>query len=101
MKRFLRTGERRGRRRFATAATDSHAVRAERLFRRLLRLFPAEFRGDFGDDMAQTFGDQRRHTLVHGGTMGLARLWWDTVRGVATTAPREHWDLLCQDVRYA
>jgi len=33
--------------------------------------------------------------------MGLARLWWDTVRGVVTTAPREHWDLLCQDIRYA
>lgn len=30
--------------------------RADRIFRRLLRLF----RGDFGDDMAATFTDQRR-----------------------------------------
>ncbi len=76
------------------------ASRAERMFRRLLHLFPAEFRGDFGDEMAQTFGDQRRETLAHGGSMGLARLWWDTVRGVVTTAPREHWDLFQQDIRY-
>jgi len=32
--------------------------------RRLLRLFPADFRGDFGDDMAATFNDQRRDVLA-------------------------------------
>jgi putative ABC transport system permease protein len=76
------------------------ASRAERVFRRLLRLFPAEFRGDFGDEMADAFDQQRRDTLEHGGSMGLARLWWDTVRGIITTAPREHWDLFRQDTRY-
>ena len=29
--------------------------RADRIFGRLLRLFPAGFRGDFGDDTAATF----------------------------------------------
>ena len=38
--------------------------RAERFFRRLLRLFPADFRGDLGDDMAATFEDQRRDVLA-------------------------------------
>jgi hypothetical protein len=38
--------------------------RADRFFKRLLRLFPAEFRGDFGDDMAATFSDQRRDVLA-------------------------------------
>ena len=33
--------------------------------------------------------------------MGAVRLWWDTLRGIATTAPREHFDLLRGDVRYA
>ena len=33
--------------------------------------------------------------------MALMALWWDTVKGVATTAPREHLDLLRADVRYA
>ena len=29
------------------------------------------------------------------------QLWWDTIRGVVTTAPREHVDVLRGDVRYA
>jgi putative ABC transport system permease protein len=74
--------------------------RADRWFRRLLRLFPSDFRGDFGDDMAATFGDQRREMLRHGGSMAAVRLWWDTVRGILTAAPREHLDLLRGDVRY-
>src|SRR5215471_9786783 len=75
--------------------------RADRFFRALLRLFPAEFRGDFGDDMAATFRDQRRDALARG-TIGAAlALWWDTLRGILTTAPREHIDLLQGDVRYA
>src|SRR5262245_15498055 len=75
--------------------------RAERIFRRLLRLFPADFRGDYGEDMAATFRDQRHDVLGRAGAAGAARLWWDTVRGVLTTAPREHFDLLRGDVRYA
>ncbi|HXI27247.1 MAG TPA: ABC transporter permease [Vicinamibacterales bacterium] len=75
--------------------------RGERFFRRLLRLFPAEFRGDYGDDMAATFRDQRHDVLAHGGAIAAARLWWDTIRGILTTAPREHLDLLRGDVRYA
>ena len=57
--------------------------RADRFFRRLLRLFPADFRGDFGDDMAATFNDQRRDVLAQGGSMAALRLWWDTIRGIA------------------
>lgn len=75
--------------------------RAERFFRRLLRLFPEEFRGDFGDDMAATFHEQRQEVLAQGGSMAAIRLWWDTIRGIMTTAPREHLDLLRGDVRYA
>ena len=74
--------------------------RADRIFKRLLRLFPAEFRGDFGEEMAETFRDQRRETLARGHIMEHMTLWWDTVRGVLTAAPREHFDLLRQDVRY-
>src|SRR5260370_815441 len=57
--------------------------RADQVFRRLLRLFPADFRGDFGDDMAATFHDQRRDALAHGDSMAAFRLWWDTIRGIA------------------
>ena len=75
--------------------------RSDRIFRRLLRLFPADFRGDFGEDMAATFTEQRRDALAQGGSMAALRLWWDTIRGITTTAPAEHLDLLRGDVRYA
>jgi predicted permease len=74
--------------------------RADRIFRRLLRLFPAEFRSDFGDDMTQTFKDHRDDVVAQGDAMSQLRLWKDTVLGVLTTAPREHWDLLRQDIKY-
>jgi len=75
-------------------------MRAERWFRRLLKLFPSGFRGDFGDEMTEVFRDQHRDA-VSGGSMALLALWWDTLRGIVTTAPREHLDLLRADVRYA
>ena len=80
---------------------NDRGSRAERLFRRLLRLFPAEFRGDYGDDMTATFRDQRRDVLARDGRIGAVQLWWETLRGILTTAPREHLDLLRGDVRYA
>ncbi|HYV20478.1 MAG TPA: ABC transporter permease [Verrucomicrobiae bacterium] len=78
----------------------SPSPRGERFFRRLLRLFPAEFRGDFGDEMARTFRDQRDDVAARGGAGALLRLWLETVWGVLTTAPRAHWDLLRQDAGY-
>src|SRR5919204_1743583 len=75
--------------------------RSTRLFRALLRLFPSEFRGDFGDDMTATFTDQARDALAQGDRMAALKLWRDTLAGILTTAPREHLDVLRGDVRYA
>jgi putative ABC transport system permease protein len=75
--------------------------RADRLFRALLRAFPFEFRADYGREMEQTFRLQRRDAQDGGGTMELVRLWWETIRDVFTTAPREHVAMLRQDVGYA
>jgi predicted permease len=80
---------------------NDRGSRSERVFRRLLRLFPAEFRGDYGDDMAATFREQRRDVLARDGRIGAVQLWSETLRGILTTAPREHLDLLRGDVRYA
>ena len=49
-------------------------ARGDRFFRRLLRLFPAEFRNDFGDDMTRTFEEQRDDVSARGGTMAHLRL---------------------------
>ena len=46
--------------------------RSDRIFRRLLRLFPAEFRADFGDDMAETFRDHREAMVNRGSRSAFA-----------------------------
>src|SRR5258705_388997 len=70
-------------------------------FRLLLRLLPAEFRGDFGPEMEQVFIDQREEAAREGSKMGIWRLWWETAKGIFTTAPREHLSMLRQDSTFA
>jgi putative ABC transport system permease protein len=72
----------------------------ERLYRALLRLFPAEFRGDFGDEMADDFR-QQRIDAASGGAAPVARLWTRTALDMGRRAPREHLDVLRRDASYA
>jgi hypothetical protein len=67
----------------------------------LLRLLPAEFRGDFGPEMEQVFVEQRAEVDRHGDKMGVWRLWWETAKGIFSTAPREHLAMLRQDSGFA
>lgn len=71
----------------------------DRLFRLLLKLFPADFRGDFGDNMAADFQDQRRE--VEGRTGAMRTLWFRTTVDLLRRAPREHLDVLSRDATYA
>ncbi len=72
---------------------------AERLYHLLLRLFPSEFRGDFGDEMSSVFRDERAEAATSGRS-GLTRLWWRTLGGFARIAPREHAHVLIRDAGY-
>jgi putative ABC transport system permease protein len=81
--------------------SDQKQAFSERFFRALLRLFPFDFRGDFGPQMEQTFREQRSHTEREAGTVGMVRLWGETIAGIFRTAPAEHLSMLRQDVRYA
>src|SRR6202035_1535314 len=72
-----------------------------RRFRMLLRLLPAEFRGDYGPEMEQVFTEQRAEARRSGDKMGILRLWWETAKGIFTTAPSEHWSMLKQDSGFA
>ena len=81
-------------------APEKQITRQERIFRSLLRLFPVEFRSDYGRDMEHTFSDQRREA-ERAGAPGVFRLWWETVAGIFTTAPREHWEMFRQDAGFA
>ena len=75
--------------------------RDKQRFRMLLRLLPAEFRGDYGPEMEQVFVEQREEAAREGGKMGIWRLWWETTKGIFTTAPREHLSMLRQDSSFA
>jgi putative ABC transport system permease protein len=81
--------------------SDTTPGPSTRRFRMLLRLLPAEFRGDYGPDMEQVFAEQRADAARHGDKMGIWRLWWETTKGIFLTAPREHLSMLRQDAGFA
>src|SRR5262245_1737198 len=66
----------------------------DRFYRALLRLYPAEFRGEYGREMTQMFRDRA-------GSEPAPRVWWDVVRDLLVTVPREQAHVLMNDFRYA
>jgi putative ABC transport system permease protein len=70
----------------------------ERLFSALLRLLPAEFRGEYERELTATFRAERDAT---GGRLAAVRLWAATIADIFRTAPGEHLDLLGRDLSYA
>ncbi|MEK6720258.1 MAG: hypothetical protein AABZ33_06245 [Chloroflexota bacterium] len=62
----------------------------ERAYRGLLRLYPTEFRGRFGDEMVTLFGDLVGDARRAGSTRRLALLWLRILGDLAVTAPSEH-----------
>ena len=69
----------------------------DRVFRALLRLLPAEFRGEYEREMTAAFRAERQ---AAGSPGGLLRLWLATLADLVRTAPREHLDILTRDVSY-
>src|SRR5687768_14789509 len=72
----------------------------DRVFRSLLRLFPSEFRGDFGEQMIQDFRDQRQEA-ARARPRSLRRLWTGTLVDLLHRAPREHLDVFWRDAVHA
>src|SRR5262245_4717352 len=75
--------------------------RTERWFRVLLRLFPSEFRRDFGEQMAEDFRDQDEDARRRGRTATRWRLWRTTTIDVLRRAPHEHLEVLRRDAGHA
>ena len=69
-----------------------------RLYRALLRLYPASFRRDYGDEMAAVFEQQLADA---GGLPGRLATLVSAVAEVAINAAAVHWEILRQDLRYA
>jgi hypothetical protein len=60
---------------------------ADRFYRLLLHLYPAEFRREYGREMTQIFRDRAKHEPP-------ARVCLDVVADLLVTAPREQIDVL-------
>jgi putative ABC transport system permease protein len=66
----------------------------ERWYRRLLHLYPKDFRDEFGGEMTRLYSDRRREEPWWS-------LWSSLVLDVVRTAPSEHLAILRQDLRHA
>ncbi|HEV2689074.1 MAG TPA: ABC transporter permease, partial [Bryobacteraceae bacterium] len=66
---------------------------SERLYRALLVCYPAEFRQEYGPEMVELFSFRARQE-------NRFLLWLQLLADIAVTAPREHFDVLLQDLRY-
>jgi putative ABC transport system permease protein len=67
-------------------------VPGERWYRRVLRLYPRDFRDDFGTEMTRLYRDRRREEPWWS-------LWSSLVLDLLRTAPSEHLAILKQDLR--
>src|SRR5580692_9958957 len=74
---------------------------AQRLFRALVRVLPFDFRTNYEGEMEGVFREQQRDVEGRGGFFGALKLWKETITGIFTTAPREHWQILTSDCHYA
>jgi len=73
----------------------------QRVFRLLLKLFPAEFRVAHEKSMEQAFRDEVREAGEAESRWSWVRLWGVTFWGTVTTAPGEHLRIFASDARYA
>src|SRR5258706_825496 len=73
---------------------------AEAAYRALLYCYPAAFRNEYGEQMRLLFGEQlgeaRRNGVLHA-----AALWLHAALDALTVAPKEHFHVIHQDLRYA
>jgi hypothetical protein len=66
------------------------ASAAERIYRSSLRLYPADFRARFADEMVQLFSDELRDARGGRTPGGVVRVWLRALGDLAVTAISEH-----------
>jgi putative ABC transport system permease protein len=69
-----------------------------RLYRGFLALYPAEFREEYGRELCLVFVDRWRDQRS---PAGLLMVWLEALAGIFHEAPKEHWNMILQDLRYA
>jgi predicted permease len=76
-------------------------MRAEAVYKALLHCYPAPFRHEYGNQMLLVFAEQLGEARRTGGRLEQAALWVYAALDTLTIAPKEHWHVILQDVRYA
>lgn len=71
------------------------------VYRILLRCYPAAFREEYGDQMRRTFVAQLCESQRAGDLLEQFALGVQAIRDVLIIAPKEHWHVIFEDVRYA
>jgi hypothetical protein len=66
--------------------------RHERIYRRLLRLYPADFRARFGNEMISLFREQLRDARSSGERKQIASLWARCLVDLVVTVPKQHFE---------
>jgi putative ABC transport system permease protein len=66
---------------------------SERIYRWLLRLYPRDFRDEYGEEMSLLFRARSAD--------GPVGLWLQVLGDLVFHAPKEHWSTLKQDLRYS
>ena len=69
-----------------------------RAYRRLLRLYPAQFRQDYEREILLTYRSQWQRERSPGGRLACFVL---AAAGVLCNAPQEHFHMMTNDLRYA
>jgi hypothetical protein len=76
-------------------------MRAVAIYKALLRCYPAAFREEYANQMTFTFAEQLDKARRAGRTGDQAEVWLNALRDACTIAPKEHWHVILQDIRYA
>lgn len=76
-------------------------MRGKGVYRALLHCYPAAFRQEYGGQMLHMFAEQMDEARRTGGRLRQAALWLGASLDLFTIAPKEHWHVILQDLRYA
>ncbi|MGH8638093.1 MAG: hypothetical protein ACREUZ_13240, partial [Burkholderiales bacterium] len=71
------------------------------LYRALLWCYPAPFRREYGAEMTCAFAEQMQYARRHGGWPAETSIWLHTLFDLFLTAPKEHYHVIRQDLRFA
>ena len=71
------------------------------VYRALLYCYPDAFRHEFGDQMLAMFAEQLYNARQSGNFREQLAIWIRAVLDAVTIAPKEHFHVIHQDLRYA